>query len=164
VGEQGESAGILRRREVLTGVALLLGPIEGVSVTLTASVYFLLPLAPSTTDPAYPEPTPPHRVLTLFAIAILFELILPEGLIGYISQVISKRRDGKYGNMIEAAPTALSLTNCVAIGAMTIAAAFNMHYFMVTGLCPRPHEADGAGLLSFAVCCPGNITQCDSGP
>ena len=65
-GEQGESAGILKRREVLTGVALLLGPIEGVSVTLTASVYFLLPLAPSTTDPAYPEPTPPHRVLTLF--------------------------------------------------------------------------------------------------
>ena len=65
-------------REALTAMVAALGPLEGASITLTTLLFLFLPMNPNEYDG---EPIPASHIISIWAIAIVFETLLPESFI-----------------------------------------------------------------------------------
>ena len=93
----------------LTNLAVSFGPVEGASACMATALFILMPLNPSYVGE---RRIGWFRALILWLIAIMFEVIIPEGLIAYLSQVLSKRYgEHRYGNMITALRDNFTLHN-----------------------------------------------------
>ena len=146
------------KSHALTNLAVCFGPVEGASASMTTALFILMPLNPSYTGQ---EPIQWHRAVILWLISMLFEVVIPEGLIAYVSQVLSIRLgEHRFGNMIEALSQNFGYHNMAIITFVTITTVATVQYQLVQSLCPTPHS-DGDGLMAFTACCSHMGTPCD---
>ena len=76
-----------------------MGIIEGATSVITLCLFLMVPLQPSHVGK---PPTPVEELLLLWGITFVFEVVLPEGAIAYISQKLSRERgQNKFGDVIK---------------------------------------------------------------
>ena len=80
---------------------------------------------------------------------MVFEVIVPEGLIAALSQRWARR--GRFGNVTEVLET-FGRQQLLVVAILTICSITMMQYAILrNALCPAPRDADGGGgLLSFS--------------
>ena len=77
--------------------AIAMGVMEGGASAITLGLFLLLPLQPS--EVGQPE-TETNELLLLWFITFVFEVLIPEGLIAYFSQVTSRAQAGRFGDVV----------------------------------------------------------------
>jgi hypothetical protein len=85
------------RLAALTNLAVCRGPIEGASATMSAFLFVVLPLNPRVPGG---ERIQPMDALVLWLVSVLFELVLPQLLVAYWDQAVSRKWQGLFGTMI----------------------------------------------------------------
>ena len=148
------------RTFALTNLAISFGPMEGAASAITAALFLLVPLNPLEVSV---EKKPVGLSLALWAVTFLFEVVLPEGVLAYMSQLAS-RGNKRIGNVVTALKTSFGRGNKLVVGFITLACATIMHKTMLARLCPVPNEATGVGLAAFSSCCAEYSVPCDPVP
>jgi len=143
------------RLATLTSLAIAMGVMEGSASGITLGLFLLLPLQPS--EVGQPE-TETNELLLLWFITFVFEVLIPEGLIAYFSQVTSRAQAGRFGDVVVMLKSEkFSKQNQLVIGIVTVGTVVYMHRIMIESLCPTPWEDTGKGLMSLAACCSDEI-------
>ena len=138
-----------RRVRLLTNVAVSLGMVEGISSTMTSAMFLITRINPGVVGG---EPLDRMYVFKLWAIQMLFELVLPEIVLAILSQKFAKR--GEFGDMTQALQRTSKMKNMLITAFTAVTTVCYMHMYFVEALCPAPRDVDGGGgLLSFARCC-----------
>ena len=76
-----------------------MGIMEGAASVITLCLFLMAPLQPSHVGK---PPTPVEEILLLWGIIFVFEVVLPEGAIAYISQKLSRERgQNKFGDVVK---------------------------------------------------------------
>mmetsp|Transcript_72976 Transcript_72976/g.207986 ORF Transcript_72976/g.207986 Transcript_72976/m.207986 type:complete len:170 (-) Transcript_72976:490-999(-) len=134
----------------MTNVSVSLGIIEGTSSTMTSSLFLMLPLNPSVIGG---KPIPADYVAKLWAVQMLFELVIPEIILAAISQKLSEARRGRFGDMTEALRD-FGAREIAVVAFIAVTSIAYMHGHFLGALCLAPTDADGGGgLLSLSACC-----------
>ena len=116
---------------------------------MTTALFLFVPLNPRVIGG---EPIPPHHVLKLWLIQILFEAIIPEVIIAVVSQRWS--REGKFGD-VTAALKSFDRSHLLVVAFVVVIWITDTHWNALSALCAAPRDLDGGGgLLSFSACCP----------
>eukprot|EP00618_Florenciella_parvula_P017442 CAMPEP_0119465102 /NCGR_PEP_ID=MMETSP1344-20130328/386_1 /TAXON_ID=236787 /ORGANISM="Florenciella parvula, Strain CCMP2471" /LENGTH=701 /DNA_ID=CAMNT_0007497343 /DNA_START=366 /DNA_END=2470 /DNA_ORIENTATION=+ len=129
-----------RRVRLLTNVAVSLGMVEGISSTMTSAMFLITRINPGVVGG---EPLDTMYVAKLWAIQMLFELILPEIVLAILSQKWAKQ--GEFGDMTQALRRTSTMQNMLITGFTAVATASYMHMYFIEALCPAPRDVDGGG-------------------
>lgn len=92
-------------------------------------------------------------MVKLWAVQMLFELVIPEIILAAISQKLSESQRGRFGDMTEALRD-FGLKEMAVVAFIAVTSIAMMHSHFLGALCLAPADADGGGgLLSFSACC-----------
>eukprot|EP00619_Florenciella_sp_RCC1007_P001408 CAMPEP_0205904698 /NCGR_PEP_ID=MMETSP1325-20131115/889_1 /ASSEMBLY_ACC=CAM_ASM_000708 /TAXON_ID=236786 /ORGANISM="Florenciella sp., Strain RCC1007" /LENGTH=253 /DNA_ID=CAMNT_0053270513 /DNA_START=30 /DNA_END=791 /DNA_ORIENTATION=- len=157
------SASVGARRDavkLLTSLVVAMGIMEGAASAMTLGLFLMVPIQPSEVGE---EPESTNRLLLLWFITFVFEVMVSEGSLAYLSQKWSRMfGESHFGDVVEVMKSeTFSKKNQLVIGIVTICMVTYMHKVMIEALCPTPWNDTGKGLMSFSACCSEDGTPCD---
>mmetsp|Transcript_25643 Transcript_25643/g.59797 ORF Transcript_25643/g.59797 Transcript_25643/m.59797 type:complete len:564 (+) Transcript_25643:86-1777(+) len=154
--EAAEASHVRERVHLLSGLAVMMGIMEGSASVMTFALFLMCPINPSKVG------APADKwdaLLVLWLISFVFEVIVPEAVLAYFSRLIARVRDaGTYGDVVAVVNSDMfGRENSIVIGMVTICAVSYMYRLMLQVLCPTPFESTGEGLMAFSACCSDEV-------